>query len=65
MVFFLAFQFFARMPKGIEVGGGWSPRFRLPGFSGSGRGLAQFGPIRTVRKRGRSGAKIGHFSWMS
>ena len=65
MVFFLAFQFnIARIPKGIGVGGGWSSRFRLPGFRGSGRGLAQFVPIRTDRKRERSGAKIGHFSWI-
>ena len=57
MVFVLAFQFFARIPKGMGVGSGWWSRFWRPGVGGS-------CPIQTHsdrQNRGDEVAKIGLF----
>ena len=55
-VFYLPFQFFARIQKGMGVGGlVGSLCFDVQRWGG---GLAQFRPIRTNRKRRDKGAKI-------
>ena len=63
LVFFLAFQFFAKNTKGGTVwvcgvggrGDDWYSKFRRPGVEEG--GLALFGPIWTDRKMGEVGCK--------
>ena len=74
LVFFLAFQFFAKNTKGGTVwvcvgeGGGGGEMIGSLSFDVQGwrRGVSPFSdPFGQTEKGGRVGAKIGHFSWMS